>query len=246
MASKPSSRFTEQKNKNPEIFESFLLNSHNRTKFTGKADIVFGRAGIIGLLYAIHLKHISPNLKIEVFEKSQAPVPKIRESTLSTFSRLVLGEILTQEYLLRLFSLKDGLQFYCIDDKGLKVMSRDIGGPNVSFELDRGMLELFFTMWAQQMGINVYHGVDVTFGITNYEDQLKPNGLPGWLPTFGWRTPRAEKSFKTPLVELKHSSGEVNGSVDAKMVCDATGFSRKLTSKFGKNEAFDGWNCNAY
>jgi hypothetical protein len=30
------------------------------------------------------------------------------------------------------------------------------------------------------------------------------------------------------------------------MVCDATGFSRKLTSKFGKKEKFEDWNCDAW
>jgi len=35
-------------------------------------------------------------------------------------------------------------------------------------------------------------------------------------------------------------------TVRTKLVCDATGFSRKLTSKFGVREQFDGWNCNAY
>jgi ribulose 1,5-bisphosphate synthetase/thiazole synthase len=109
----PILRFTELKNNNPEFSDSQLLNSNNQTRFTGKADVVVAGAGIIGLLYATYLKQISPHLNIEVFEKSQAPIQKIGESTLFSFSRLVLGEIIPQEYLLRLFGLKDGLQFYC-------------------------------------------------------------------------------------------------------------------------------------
>ena len=97
------------------------------------------RAGIIGLCYAIHLKNISPQLKIEVFEKSPAPVQKIGESTLSSFARFLDGASIPQDYLLRLFGLKDGLQFYCIDQHGLSVTSEDVGGLDLSFQLDRRM-----------------------------------------------------------------------------------------------------------
>jgi hypothetical protein len=34
--------------------------------------------------------------------------------------------------------------------------------------------------------------------------------------------------------------------MDARLVCDASGFSRKLTSKFGPKQLFSGWNCDAY
>jgi hypothetical protein len=110
MATKPFRRFTEQKSKSPELSDSMLLNSNNGTKFTGNADVIVAGAGIIGLLYAIHLKPISPRLTIEVSEKCQAPIQKIGESTLSSFTRLV-REILPHDYLLRLFGSKDGFQF---------------------------------------------------------------------------------------------------------------------------------------
>jgi hypothetical protein len=96
MATKPLRKFTEQKGKYPKISDSILLNSNNGAKFTGNADVVVVDAGIISLLYAIHLKHISPHLKIEVFEKSQAPIQKVGESTLASFTRLV-GEILPHD-----------------------------------------------------------------------------------------------------------------------------------------------------
>jgi flavin-dependent dehydrogenase len=152
-----------QANEGPS--DSQLLNSNNLTEFTGKADVVVAGAGIIGLCYAIHLKNISPNLKIEVFEKSSAPVQKIGESTLSSFTRFTNGNILNDDYLFRLFGLKDGLQFYCIDEEGRSVTSEDVGGLDLSFQLDRRVSELFLTMWAQYMGINVYHGVDVDFEV---------------------------------------------------------------------------------
>lgn len=243
----PILRFTELRNSNLHISDSELLNSNNQGKFTGKADVVVAGAGIIGLLYAIYLKQISPQLKIEVFEKSQAPMQKIGESRLSSFSRLVLGEIIPQEYLLRLFGLKEGLQFYCIDNKGLSVTSEDIGGLDISFQLDHRVSELFFTMWAQKMGINVYHGIDVAFQIRSQDEIKAPSNPSAWkLPAFGRQSPKPEEAFTTPRVLLKDFSGTLGPEVNARLVVDATGFSRKLTSKFGKRESFAGWNCDAY
>src|SRR5258706_16057965 len=99
MATEPIRRFTELRNNQPELTDSMLLNSNNQSRFTGHADVVVAGAGIIGLCYAIHLKNISPHLKIEVFEKSPAPVQKIGESTLSSFSKFANGEMLPPEYL---------------------------------------------------------------------------------------------------------------------------------------------------
>ncbi|KFZ03413.1 hypothetical protein V502_10972 [Pseudogymnoascus sp. VKM F-4520 (FW-2644)] len=165
MASVPIRRFTNLRHDRPDISDSMLLNSNNQTEFTGVADVVVAGAGIIGLCYAIHLKNISPHLDIDVFEKSSSPTQKIGESTLSSFSRFVNGDIIPHDYFLRLFGLKDGLQFYCVDGRGLSVTSEDIGGLDLSFQLDRRMSELFLTMWAQKIGINVYHSVGTDFKV---------------------------------------------------------------------------------
>jgi hypothetical protein len=46
---------------------------------------------------------------------------------------------------------------------------------------------------------------------------------------------------------LKDSSNSIGTSVAARVVCDASGFSRRLTSKFGAREKFEcGWNTDAY
>lgn len=230
----PVRQFTELRNHHSELSDSMLINSNNRSKFTGEADVVVAGAGLIGLCYAIHLKNISPHLKIEVFEKSPAPIQKIGESTLSSFTKFTNGEMLPPGYLLRLFGLKDGLQFYCIDKLGQFVTPQDIGGLDLSFQLDRGMSELFLTMWAQQMGINVYHGVDIGFQVTKK----------GAIHTSIDRP--ASRSFEVPRVVLKDSSGLIASHISARMVCDATGFSRGLTSKFGNREKYKGWNTNAY
>jgi glycine/D-amino acid oxidase-like deaminating enzyme len=145
-----------------------LLNSNNQTRFTGDADVVVVGAGIIGLCYAIYLKNISPHLKIDVFEKSPAPVQKVGESTLSSFTRFMDRATVPHGYLLYLFGLKDGLQFYYIDRHGQSVTSEDVGGLGLSFQLDRRMSELFVTMWAQKMGINMYRSVNI--GVEIAED----------------------------------------------------------------------------
>jgi hypothetical protein len=218
-----------------------LLNSNNQTRFTGDADVVAAGAGIIGLCYAICLKNISPHLKIEVFEKSPAPVQKIGESTLSSFTRLTNGEILPHDYLLRLFGLKDSLQFYFVDQHGLSVASGGIGGLDLSFQLDRRMSELFVTMWAQKMGINVYHGVDISFEIAEGDAfHTSTNHLNEVIANFGLKSPRTTGSFKTPRVTFKDSSQSTGSHVSARLVCDAAGVSRRLTSKFGNKEKFDG------
>ncbi|KAJ7801102.1 hypothetical protein B0H14DRAFT_3885267 [Mycena olivaceomarginata] len=183
-----------------ELTDSQLLNSNNQTAFTGKADV-----------------NISPDLKIEVFEKSLAPIQKIGESTLSPFSTFTDGDVLPYNYLLRLFGLKDGIQLYNIDQDDREVTAHDVGGLDVSFQLDRRMSELFMTMRRLR---------EIT---SNLDDH----------PSFA--------SFTTPKAILKDSSNSIGTDIDARIVCDASGFSRHLTSKFGAREKFDsGWNTDAY
>ncbi|KAJ4483723.1 hypothetical protein J3R30DRAFT_3402361 [Lentinula aciculospora] len=126
----------------------------------------------------------------------------------------------------------DGLQFYCIDREGVEVTSEDIGGLDLSFQLDRRMSELFLTVWAQSIGINVYHGVEAEFQIAEKYQVSESQ--------------EDTHCVKTPQVKLKNFPKPGGTDVNAKLVCDASGFSRKLTSKFGKKELFEGWNCDAY
>ena len=223
----------------PELSDTHLLNSNNQSEFTGNPDVAVIGAGIIGLCYAIHLKNTSPHLKISVFEKSPAPVQKIGESTLSPFSKFVAGDVCSQDYFLRLFGLKDGLQFYRVDEHDREVSVSDVGGLDVSYQLDRRVSELFFTMWAQRLGINVYHGVECGVEL--------PDGAGQAITRFEDRVPSG--SINPPQITLKNplgSIGSTTASVNAKMVCDASGFSRKLTGKFGNKEKFGPWNCDAY
>ena len=232
-------RFTDLRRERPEVSDSVLLNSNNRTKFTGEPDVAVVGAGITGLCYAIKLKNTSPKLKIFVFEKSSAPVEKIGESTLSPFSKFVAGDICPHDYFLRLFGLKDGLQFYCLDEHDCKITLSDFGGVDISYQLDRRMSELFLTMWAQKLGINVYHGTDCGIGL--------PNGnVQAFLEFDDQET---AGSIHPPHIILKdpmRSIGTTTDRVNAKLVCDASGFSRSLTGKFGNKEKLGPWNCDAY
>ncbi|KAJ7773176.1 hypothetical protein B0H16DRAFT_1714076 [Mycena metata] len=74
-------------------------------------------------------------------------------------------------------------------------------------------------MYVQSLGVNVYHGVGVDFEISEQS-------------TVGSSTP-----FSSPKVLLNDSSNTLGPSVRARMVCDASGFSRRLTAKFGEKFA---------
>ena len=231
--------FTDLRRAQPELSDSRLLNSNNQSEFTGEPDVAVIGAGIIGLCYAIHLKNTSPHLKISIFEKSPAPIQKIGESTLSAFSKFVSGDMCSQDYFLRLFGLKDGLQFYRMDEKDDEISMSDVGGVDISYQLDRRVSELFFTMWAQKLGINVYHGVECGIelphgagqAVTRFEDHMTASSI---------NPPRI--ILNDPL----HSIGTKTASVKARIVCDASGFSRRLTGKYGKKEKLGTWNCDAY
>ncbi|KAL8932859.1 MAG: hypothetical protein Q9211_006087 [Gyalolechia sp. 1 TL-2023] len=235
----PSRRFRDLRRDQPDLSDSVLLNSNNRDQFTSEPDVAVVGAGIIGLCYAIHLKNLSPHLKISVFERSPAPTEKIGESTLSPFSKLTSGDMCHVDYFLRLFGLKDGLQFYRIDEHDREIPSSDIGGLDISYQLDRRMSELFFTLWAQKIGINVYHGVECGFELPNGAGQ----------PVTDFSSHSISGDINPPKITLKDPMRPIattTQSIDAKLVVDASGFSRKLTSKFGNKEKLGPWNCDAY
>jgi hypothetical protein len=69
-------------------------------------------------------------------------------------------------------------------------------------------------MWAQRMGINVYHGIDVAFQIRSLDEIKIATTTNAWkLPTLGWQSPKPKESFATPRVQLKDSSGTIGSEV---------------------------------
>jgi hypothetical protein len=59
------------------------------------------------------------------------------------------------------------------------------------------MSELFFTMWAQNMGINVYHDIDVAFDIDKSHETFTSKAITGFLPLDGIL--QVLKRFSRPL-----------------------------------------------
>ncbi|KAI8819201.1 uncharacterized protein EV422DRAFT_569079 [Fimicolochytrium jonesii] len=133
-----------------------------------RADVVVIGAGVAGLLYAIHLKRIMPEASIVVLERSTGPTYKIGESTLSPFSRFSVSDIMSVAYMLRLFHLKDGLDFVHVDEEGKSVEYQDIGGVDYSFQIERKVSELLLTLKAQRAGIKVFYGVGVNGRTSNF------------------------------------------------------------------------------
>ncbi|KAJ1556303.1 hypothetical protein HK405_002956 [Cladochytrium tenue] len=148
-------------NYNIEDVISGMIDPQATPSIPADADVVVAGAGMASLIYAIELKRSKPEASIVVLEKSTAPIYKIGESTLSPFSRFCQSNILPVAYMLRLFSLKEGLDFALVDRKGGEVYYQDIGGLDYSFQLERKISELLFTMKAQQLGIKVFYGVSV-------------------------------------------------------------------------------------
>ena len=118
-------------------------------------------------------------------------------------------------------------------------MLSDVGGVDISYQFDRRISELFFTMWAQKLGMNVYHGTDRGIEL--------PNGAGQAVTRFDDQ--ETAGSIHPPHIILKdpmQSIGSTTNRVNAKLVCDASGFSSSLMGKFGNREKLGPWNCDAY
>ncbi|KAI8616328.1 hypothetical protein BC830DRAFT_1167890 [Chytriomyces sp. MP71] len=126
-----------------------------------KADAVVCGAGIAGLMYAITLKTTMPSASVVVLEQATEPKYKIGESTLSPFSRFSNSFVLPVPYMLRLFGLKEGLDFVLVDPNEKDTHPFDIGGFDYSFQIERKVSELLFTLKAQRLGVKVFYGVGV-------------------------------------------------------------------------------------
>jgi len=164
---------------------------------------------------------------------------KIGESTLLPFSKSSSGELCSHDYVLRLFGLKGGLQSYCVDENDRKIMVSDCGGIDTSYQLDRRGSEPLLTMWAQKLGINIYHGVGCSIEL--------PHGAGQAVTRFDDNPSTA--SIYPPQTSLKHPmrpSGTTTNRVNARLVCDVSDFSRSLTGKFGRKEKLGPWDCYAY
>jgi hypothetical protein len=215
--------------KNPNFTETDVLNAGNPSKTPSiESDVTVIGAGIHGLIYSIHagLKPTPKPLKISVFEKSPKPLHKIGESTLPLFSLWLKNLGLTGEYLLRLFGLKDGLEFYCLDrdnDKPYTDFCTN-GPPGLflpGFQVERPISELLLTLFAQRHGIDIWHGhqADVQKTVLSAEGDVIP---------------------------IKNVAAGTSLETKSPLLCDGTGRFRQIGSKFSRVKRFDGWNVDAF
>ena len=245
-------KFAERMRANPSWRDTDLLNSNNPGSAAGgripaTADVLVAGAGINGLIYAVHLKTIQPHAEIVVLEKSPTPAYKIGESTLSPFTRLLNTHGIAIGCLLRLFGIKEGLDFICLDQAGLSFTTQDVGGLDVSYQLERRVSELFFTMLAQRLGVTVIHGASVDFSASQIGEGTKRvafqmEGSEDYLPP-GGRTEDEIFALDGKGPESKESK---QSTLACDFICDATGFSRRLTSRYAKRAEFKGFNTNSY
>ncbi|KAF8310577.1 hypothetical protein DL93DRAFT_2099349 [Clavulina sp. PMI_390] len=115
----PKSTFRDRLAANPQITEAELINSGNKSSAPPtETDVTVVGGGIHGLIYSITTKltHADEkDVKVALFEKASRPQWKIGESTLPYFGTWLDTIGLKPAYMLRLFTLHDGLEFYILD-----------------------------------------------------------------------------------------------------------------------------------
>ncbi len=203
---------------------SVFLNSLNiRTEVEEHPDVLVAGAGVMGLFYALHLQKILPKAKILVVDKHQRPTYKIGESTLSNFTKFCNDHVLPPEFMLRLFAVKDGLQFYGVDHPEQTFSDAahvDIGGLDVSYQVERDVLELLLCRVAQRKGIQVL---------------------------FDCKINAEESTINTASKHVPVALSRERFDLKPKFVCDATGEASVFASKFQKPVRDQtAWNTNAY
>ena len=201
----------------------FLNGLNEKVEIDANPDVLVVGAGVMGLFYALHLRKILPKVQITVVDRKEQPNYKIGESTLSNFTKFCNDHVLSPEYMLRLFAVKDGLQFYGVDqpEHGFEDSAHvDIGGLDISYQVERKMLELLLCRVAQRNGIQVLF--DCRVDIKKSPDDAAAKNIPVFF-------------------------GGKQMNVDAKFLCDASGEASAVASKF-QPMARDSntWNTHAY
>lgn len=168
----PTTTFRERAASLP-AHDAHVLNSANAapSRVPADTDVLAVGGGIHALIYAIHTKLRAPGTRIAVVERGASPGYKIGESTLTTFGYWLKTVGLGPEVLGRLFGVKDGLAFFWLtpadDPRSAAAGWEDYtgfsaNGPRGDFvptcQMERKISELLLTMFAQRLGVNVYHG----------------------------------------------------------------------------------------
>ncbi|KAE9392988.1 hypothetical protein BT96DRAFT_924348 [Gymnopus androsaceus JB14] len=226
----PKTTFRDKVAANPSITETELLNSGNvQSEPATENDVTIVGGGIHGLIYSIHARKAHPeaNLRISLFEKALRPQWKIGESTLPYFAQWTKSAGMQAEYLLRFFSLHNGLSFFFLDrENSDDYKSFCTNGPPPfiapGYQLHRSMSELVFTVFAQRLGVNVWHG---------YAADIQRTILSGEGDT----VPIIRQSDKIEAIVAK-----------SPLVVDGTGRFRRYASKAGRIKRFENFNTDAF
>ncbi|KAJ7929085.1 hypothetical protein B0H13DRAFT_2543172 [Mycena leptocephala] len=217
----PKTTFRDKIAVNPNLTETELLNSGNvQSEPAAENDVTVVGGGIHGLMYAIHARKVHPeaNLKISLFEKAPKPQWKIGESTLPHFAQWTKSAGMQAEYLLRFFGLHSGLEFFFLDRENPENYTFLAPG----YQLQRSMSELVFTVFAQRLGVNVWHGHAADIQNTT-------------LSQDGDSVPIIRQSDKTQQIVSK-----------SPLVIDGTGRFRQYASKTARVKRFENFNTDAF
>ncbi|CAO1613247.1 unnamed protein product [Parajaminaea phylloscopi] len=223
------------------LSDAALLNSNNSSSDDADVDVAVVGGGIHGLIYAIHARCFDPKvdrdakmaprpLRISLYEKSPRPAHKIGESTLPPFSLWMKMLGFSGSILLRIFGMKDGLNFYTFDkhQQGAYSEFASNGPPALflaGFQVERPISELLLTLIAQRRGINVFHGHQVDVRNTTLSNA--GNVVPVIDVTAGSKASASARNVQCPLV------------------IDGTGRFRQFSSKASKVHRFEGFNTDA-
>ncbi|KIK51634.1 hypothetical protein GYMLUDRAFT_181223 [Collybiopsis luxurians FD-317 M1] len=226
----PKTTFRDKKAANPNITDTELLNSGNiQSEPSAENDVTVVGGGIHGLIYSIHARKAYPeaNVKISLYEKAPRPQWKIGESTLPYFAQWTKSAGMTAEYLLRFFGLHNGLAFFFLDRENpdnYKAFCTNGPPPFLApgYQLQRSMSELVFTVYAQRLGVNVWHG---------HAADIQRTTLSGEGNTI----PIVRQSDKTERLVAK-----------SPLVIDGTGRFRQYASKAGRIKRFENFNTDAF
>ncbi|KAF8211669.1 hypothetical protein K438DRAFT_1958746 [Mycena galopus ATCC 62051] len=226
----PKTTYRDKIAANPNLTETELLNSGNvQSEPAVQNDVTVVGGGIHGLMYAIHARKVHPEagLNISVFEKAPKPQWKIGESTLPYFAQWTKSAGMKAEYLLRFFALHDGLEFFFLDRENpdnYTVFCNNGPPPFLApgYQLQRSMSELVFTVFAQRLGVNVWHGHAADIQNTTLSQE-------------GDSVPIIRQSDKTEQLVAKSS-----------LVVDGTGRFRRYASKAARVKRFENFNTDAF
>jgi hypothetical protein len=166
---------------------------------------------------------------ITIFEQNSSPGYKIGESTLTVFGLWLKMVGIDSPMLARLFGPKDGLAFYYFSSLGDPEDYTQFiaNGPPADFvptlQVERKISELMLTLFAQRLGISIFHGREV----------MVDNS-----------TPAHHEAGMT--LQVRDCATKSLSPVQAQLVVDASGRFHRFASKASRIERPESFNTSAF